>query len=99
MDPHTGSSASGAGPKKDKKSKKHYEDGEGKKKFVSIPTESKCFAVDDLFVRSNQLSPYLSLLSPPEAVHQLSIGLHVSLCKLLRFVSTDTTDTFQYMRK
>ncbi|XP_068443664.1 protein diaphanous homolog 1 isoform X2 [Clinocottus analis] len=34
MDPHTGSSASAAGPKKDKKSKKNYEDGEGKKKFL-----------------------------------------------------------------
>lgn len=36
MDPHTGGSASAAGPKKDKKSKKNYEDGDGKKKFVSI---------------------------------------------------------------
>lgn len=36
MDPYTGNSASGAGPKKDKKSKKNYEDGDGKKKFVSI---------------------------------------------------------------
>ncbi|XP_034453746.1 protein diaphanous homolog 1 isoform X2 [Hippoglossus hippoglossus] len=34
MDPHTGSSASAAGPKKDKKSKKNYEDGDGKKKFL-----------------------------------------------------------------
>ncbi len=36
MDPHTGNSASAAGPKKDKKSKKNYDDGDGKKKFVSI---------------------------------------------------------------
>uniref|UniRef100_A0A8D3CK27 Diaphanous related formin 1 n=1 Tax=Scophthalmus maximus TaxID=52904 RepID=A0A8D3CK27_SCOMX len=46
MDPHTGSSASGAGPKKDKKSKKHYEDGEGKKKFTLkrlIPDELERF--------------------------------------------------------
>ncbi|XP_069387328.1 protein diaphanous homolog 1 isoform X2 [Paralichthys olivaceus] len=34
MDPPTGSSASAAGPKKDKKSKKNYEDGDGKKKFL-----------------------------------------------------------------
>ncbi|KAM8909942.1 protein diaphanous homolog 1 isoform 2-T2 [Spinachia spinachia] len=34
MDPNTGSSASAAGPKKDKKPKKTYEDGEGKKKFL-----------------------------------------------------------------
>ncbi|XP_029297184.1 protein diaphanous homolog 1 isoform X2 [Cottoperca gobio] len=34
MDPHTGNSASAAGPKKDKKSKKNYEDGDGKKKFL-----------------------------------------------------------------
>lgn len=37
MDPNTGNSASAAGPKKDKKSKKSIEDGDGKKKFVSIP--------------------------------------------------------------
>lgn len=37
MDPNTGNSASAAGPKKDKKAKKSYEDGDGKKKFVSIP--------------------------------------------------------------
>lgn len=37
MDQQTGSSASAAGPKKDKKSKKSYDDGDGKKKFVSIP--------------------------------------------------------------
>lgn len=37
MEPYTGNSASGAGgTKKDKKSKKSYDDGEGKKKFVSI---------------------------------------------------------------
>lgn len=36
MEPNTGNSAS-AGAKKDKKSKKSYEDGDGKKKFVSIP--------------------------------------------------------------
>lgn len=36
MDPYTGNSASASGPKKDKKSKKNYEDGDGKKKFVSI---------------------------------------------------------------
>lgn len=36
MDPYTGNSASAAAPKKDKKSKKNYEDGDGKKKFVSI---------------------------------------------------------------
>ncbi|XP_011608876.2 protein diaphanous homolog 1 isoform X2 [Takifugu rubripes] len=34
MDPNTGNSASAAGPKKDKKSKKNYEDGDGKKKFL-----------------------------------------------------------------
>ncbi|XP_070769348.1 protein diaphanous homolog 1-like [Enoplosus armatus] len=34
MDPHSGNSASAAGPKKDKKSKKNYEDGDGKKKFL-----------------------------------------------------------------
>ncbi|XP_060904056.1 protein diaphanous homolog 1-like isoform X2 [Labrus mixtus] len=34
MDPHTGNSASAAGPKKDKKAKKNYEDGDGKKKFL-----------------------------------------------------------------
>lgn len=36
MDPNTGNSASAAGAKKEKKSKKNYDDGEGKKKFVSI---------------------------------------------------------------
>lgn len=37
MEPYTGNSASAAGgTKKDKKSKKNYDDGEGKKKFVSI---------------------------------------------------------------
>lgn len=37
MEPYTGNSASAAGgAKKDKKSKKNYDDGEGKKKFVSI---------------------------------------------------------------
>lgn len=36
MDPYTGNSASAAVPKKDKKSKKNLEDGDGKKKFVSI---------------------------------------------------------------
>ncbi|KAM7417652.1 hypothetical protein PAMA_017339 [Pampus argenteus] len=35
MDPHTGNSASAAGPKKEKKSKKNYEDGDGKKKFCT----------------------------------------------------------------
>ncbi|KAM9833453.1 protein diaphanous homolog 1 isoform 2-T7 [Syngnathus typhle] len=34
MDPSTGYAASAPGPKKDKKSKKSYEDGEGKKKFL-----------------------------------------------------------------
>ncbi|KAK2849116.1 hypothetical protein Q5P01_008950 [Channa striata] len=34
MDPNTGNSASAAGTKKDKKSKKNYEDGDGKKKFT-----------------------------------------------------------------
>nr|XP_046263030.1 protein diaphanous homolog 1-like isoform X2 [Scatophagus argus] len=34
MDPNTGNSASAAGAKKDKKSKKNYEDGDGKKKFL-----------------------------------------------------------------
>ncbi|XP_039975314.1 protein diaphanous homolog 1 isoform X2 [Xiphias gladius] len=34
MDPHTGNSASAAGPKKEKKLKKNYEDGDGKKKFL-----------------------------------------------------------------
>ncbi|XP_034453745.1 protein diaphanous homolog 1 isoform X1 [Hippoglossus hippoglossus] len=46
MDPHTGSSASAAGPKKDKKSKKNYEDGDGKKKFTLkrlIPDELERF--------------------------------------------------------
>ncbi|XP_051810667.1 protein diaphanous homolog 1 [Acanthochromis polyacanthus] len=33
MDQHTGNSASAAAPKKDKKSKKNYEDGDTKKKF------------------------------------------------------------------
>lgn len=36
MDPHSGNSASAAGMKKEKKTKKNYEDGDGKKKFVSI---------------------------------------------------------------
>lgn len=38
MDPNSGNSASAAAPKKDKKSKKTggLEDGDGKKKFVSI---------------------------------------------------------------
>lgn len=37
MESYTGSSASAAGgTKKEKKSKKNYDDGEGKKKFVSI---------------------------------------------------------------
>lgn len=35
MDQHTGNSASAAGLKKDKKSKKGNEDGDSKKKFVS----------------------------------------------------------------
>ncbi|XP_053285533.1 protein diaphanous homolog 1 isoform X1 [Pleuronectes platessa] len=46
MDPHSGSSASASGPKKDKKSKKNYEDGEGKKKFTLkrlIPDELERF--------------------------------------------------------
>uniref|UniRef100_A0A3P8V5V6 Diaphanous related formin 1 n=1 Tax=Cynoglossus semilaevis TaxID=244447 RepID=A0A3P8V5V6_CYNSE len=46
MDPHTGNSASAAGPKKDKKSKKNYEDGDGKKKFKLkrlIPDELERF--------------------------------------------------------
>ncbi|XP_028315683.1 protein diaphanous homolog 1 isoform X2 [Gouania willdenowi] len=46
MDPNTGNSASAAGPKKDKKSKKSYEDGEGKKKFKLkrlIPDELERF--------------------------------------------------------
>ncbi|KAF1384738.1 hypothetical protein PFLUV_G00123280 [Perca fluviatilis] len=46
MDPNTGSSASAAGPKKDKKSKKSYEDGDGKKKFTLkrlIPDELERF--------------------------------------------------------
>ncbi|XP_026185720.1 protein diaphanous homolog 1 isoform X2 [Mastacembelus armatus] len=34
MDPNTGTSAAAAGLKKDKKSKKNYEDGDGKKKFL-----------------------------------------------------------------
>uniref|UniRef100_A0A3Q3K0Z4 Diaphanous related formin 1 n=1 Tax=Monopterus albus TaxID=43700 RepID=A0A3Q3K0Z4_MONAL len=34
MDPNTGTSASAAGLKKDKKSKKNYEDGDSKKKFL-----------------------------------------------------------------
>lgn len=37
MDQQTGNTASAAGPKKDKKSKKNLEDGDGKKKFVSNP--------------------------------------------------------------
>ncbi|XP_056294846.1 protein diaphanous homolog 1 [Pseudoliparis swirei] len=46
MDPHTGNSASAAGPKKDKKAKKNYEDGDGKKKFKLkhlIPDELERF--------------------------------------------------------
>ncbi|XP_070693525.1 protein diaphanous homolog 1 [Pempheris klunzingeri] len=46
MDPNTGSSASAAGPKKDKKAKKTYEDGDGKKKFKLkrlIPDELERF--------------------------------------------------------
>ncbi|TNM99282.1 hypothetical protein fugu_013846 [Takifugu bimaculatus] len=46
MDPNTGNSASAAGPKKDKKSKKNYEDGDGKKKFKLkrlIPDELERF--------------------------------------------------------
>ncbi|XP_022615849.1 protein diaphanous homolog 1-like [Seriola dumerili] len=46
MDPHTGNAASAAGPKKDKKSKKNYEDGDGKKKFKLkrlIPDELERF--------------------------------------------------------
>ncbi|XP_077957324.1 protein diaphanous homolog 1 isoform X1 [Gasterosteus aculeatus] len=46
MDPNTGSSASASGPKKDKKPKKNYEDGEGKKKFTLkrlIPDELERF--------------------------------------------------------
>ncbi|XP_069575898.1 protein diaphanous homolog 1 [Brachyistius frenatus] len=46
MDQHTGSSASAAGTKKDKKSKKNYEDGDGKKKFKLkrlIPDELERF--------------------------------------------------------
>lgn len=42
MDAHTGNSASASGPKKDKKAKKNYEDGDGKKKFVSIPCSFCC---------------------------------------------------------
>ena len=47
MDPNTGNSASAAGPKKDKKAKKNYEDGDGKKKFVSTPPT--CCTFYDLF--------------------------------------------------
>lgn len=36
MDPHSGNSASAAGSKKEKKTKKNYEDSDVKKKFVSI---------------------------------------------------------------
>ncbi|XP_061541002.1 LOW QUALITY PROTEIN: protein diaphanous homolog 1-like [Phycodurus eques] len=46
MDSHTGYAASAPGPKKDKKSKKGYEDGEGKKKFTLkrlIPDELERF--------------------------------------------------------
>ncbi|XP_019739721.1 protein diaphanous homolog 1 isoform X2 [Hippocampus comes] len=46
MDPHTGYAASAPAPKKDKKSKKGYEDGEGKKKFKLkrlIPDELERF--------------------------------------------------------
>ncbi|XP_072288452.1 protein diaphanous homolog 1 [Eucyclogobius newberryi] len=47
MDPNTGNSASApGGPKKDKKSKKSYEDGDGKKKFTLkrlIPDELERF--------------------------------------------------------
>ncbi|XP_061136419.1 protein diaphanous homolog 1 [Syngnathus typhle] len=46
MDPSTGYAASAPGPKKDKKSKKSYEDGEGKKKFKLkrlIPDELERF--------------------------------------------------------
>ncbi|KAM9849700.1 protein diaphanous homolog 1 [Aulostomus maculatus] len=46
MDPHTGNSASAVGTKKDKKGKKNYEDGDGKKKFKLkrlIPDELERF--------------------------------------------------------
>nr|XP_057918935.1 protein diaphanous homolog 1-like isoform X1 [Doryrhamphus excisus]XP_057918936.1 protein diaphanous homolog 1-like isoform X1 [Doryrhamphus excisus] len=46
MDPHTGYAASAPGPKKDKKSKKGYEDGDSKKKFTLkrlIPDELERF--------------------------------------------------------
>ncbi|XP_061786556.2 protein diaphanous homolog 1 isoform X1 [Nerophis lumbriciformis] len=46
MDPHTGYAAAASGPKKDKKSKKSYEDGDGKKKFTLkrlIPDELERF--------------------------------------------------------
>ncbi|XP_019119455.2 protein diaphanous homolog 1 isoform X1 [Larimichthys crocea] len=46
MEHNTGNSASAAGPKKDKKSKKNYEDGDGKKKFKLkrlIPDELERF--------------------------------------------------------
>ncbi|KAG7230326.1 hypothetical protein INR49_024430 [Caranx melampygus] len=38
MDPYQGNGASAAGPKKDKKSKKNCEDGDGKKKFIGGAT-------------------------------------------------------------
>ncbi|XP_034036949.1 protein diaphanous homolog 1-like [Thalassophryne amazonica] len=46
MDPQSGNSASAAGSKKDKKAKKSYEDGDGKKKFTLkrlIPDELERF--------------------------------------------------------
>ncbi|KAM9795020.1 protein diaphanous homolog 1 [Neosynchiropus ocellatus] len=46
MDPYTGQSASAGGPKKEKKSKKNYDDGDGKKKFTLkrlIPDEFERF--------------------------------------------------------
>lgn len=63
MDPNTGSSASASGPKKDKKPKKNYEDGEGKKKFVSIPAGSTCCTLFFfMIVGSEMLLPTLQML-------------------------------------
>ncbi|KAF0039723.1 hypothetical protein F2P81_007958 [Scophthalmus maximus] len=62
MDPHTGSSASGAGPKKDKKSKKHYEDGEGKKKFVDMNLngeKQQPLREKDIMIKREMVSQYL----------------------------------------
>lgn len=62
MDPHTGNSASAAGPKKDKKSKKNYEDGDGKKKFVSIHRSKMPLKNGLKNVSHNSISGYIIFL-------------------------------------